>query len=364
MHGVCRPRWSRHKPFRHTRAGSRALCWFAVIGLLLSLQGAVVIAKPHRDRGRDDGYRLVEARDAVPRHRRGGVHGEIVGGTIVPQGTYPFATFIFADFGGGSGQVCTGSLIAPQFVLTAGHCVVDEATGTPITPSQFTLVVGLSRAFSPPAPEANTFSVEQVFRHPDFAFPTNDVAVLKLSRSVPASIAQPIAVVAANDTRFDSPGQSAIAAGWGLTVGGGDVSPDLRQIGTTTISDAACDAAFSGPEIDDVSIFCTQVPSKNTCQGDSGGPLFVDQAGGTSVSRHNPRAKDDDGVQGERKKRHKKKRRNPPPPPPPPPPPATNALLIGVTSFGAENCAPGTPNGFAQLSAPVIHDFVTNALKN
>jgi len=57
--------------------------------------------------------------------------------------------------------------------------------------------------------------------------------------------------VAANDTRDEALGKRAVATGSGLTAGGGEVSPDPRQISTTTISDAACDDQFSDPDIDD-----------------------------------------------------------------------------------------------------------------
>lgn len=335
---------------------ARWLPLLLIMGILAAMLPNLVEAKPRHNQG--DRARFVEARDAVSRHRRGGVHGEIVGGTVVPQGTYTFATFITVDYGERR-TACTGSLIAPQFVLTAGHCVVNKDTGTPATPAQFSLVIGQSHAFPPP-PAANVFSVAQVFRHPGFAASTagNDVAVLKLTQAVPASLSRPIALVAANDTRYEMPGQRVVAAGWGLTVGGGELSPDLRQISTTTISDVACDDRFSA-EIDDATVICTQVPSKNICQGDSGGPLFVAPPAGAAAIRHTARA-----GRGQLHRERKKKHHHPTPPPPPPPPPVTDPLLIGVTSFSAVGCAPGTASGYAQLSAPSIHDFVTNALQN
>ena len=61
-------------------------------------------------------------------------------------------------------------------------------------------------------------------------------------------------IVAANDTRDEALGKRAVAAGSGLTAGGGDVSPDPRQISTTTISDAACDDQSSDRAIDDATM--------------------------------------------------------------------------------------------------------------
>jgi secreted trypsin-like serine protease len=302
-----------------------------------------------------------------PRHRE--VGPEIVGGTRVPEGTYPFATFVDVDLGGGDGYTCTGSLIDPLHVLTAAHCVENE-DGTLVSPAQYTLVIGRTSHLTPDA--ANVFTVASVAQHPgwDRVNATHDVAVLKLTQAVPAAIAQPIALVGGNDTRFDTPGQPVIAAGWGRTSGLGKGSPDLLEATLSVISDRACDVAIRGG-VDDASVLCTQQPAKNTCNGDSGGPLFVAAAGTTAAKHHAKQGSSARKVQAAGRKGHKHHHGHgygfPPLPPPMPPtttplaPAPAEATLIGVTSFGLEGCAPGGAGAFAQLSAPLIHDFITAA---
>ena len=253
------------------RLGLLVLRLLLVCGLIFTIVGPpVASAKPHR-------HHSHHGPGDVLRNRHRGVGSEIVGGTVVPQGTFSFASLLAIDVGDGLFVFCGGSLIAPRFVLTAAHCVADEA-GTLRQPTQLTLTIGRANILNPPA--ANVFPVAAVFQHPDWDPRTlqDDVALLQLSQAVPSTVAQPIPLIAVNDGALDGPGEEAIAAGWGFTVGvAGEqtISPDLRQISTTVISDAACEAAVGGFDLDDASVVCAQVPGKTTCQGDSGGPLLV-----------------------------------------------------------------------------------------
>jgi hypothetical protein len=326
--------------------GLRLLLGCGLVLATLGLPSAV--ARPHRHHA----------------HHHG-VGSEIVGGTVVPQGAFPFATLMEIDVGNGLSTFCGASLIASRFVVTAAHCVEDE-TGTDRSPAQFTLIIGRSNITNPPA--ANVFSVVEISQHPGWDPHTlqDDVAVLQLGRAVPSNVAQPIPLVAANGAGLDSPGQDAIAVGWGFTVGQSGAqtrSPDLRQMSTTVISDAACEAALHF-NVDDASVLCTQVPAKSTCQGDSGSPLFVPTVDGAAAQQ---------ATKADRRQvttaKHKKKKHHhhhgTKPPPPSPPLPIPDATLIGVTSFNASlDCSPDAVNGFAQLSAPVIHDFVVGVLNN
>jgi hypothetical protein len=330
------------------RAGMGGLI-LAILGGLLPLESAptTVAAKPRHDRAERQGT-AVEARDA-----RRGVDAEIVGGTPVKPGTLAFATAIWVESGSFE-YFCTGSLITPRHVLTAAHCVEsgDDPDGDDdlFAPAQFTAAIGRTNVSTVPA--ANLFGVEAVFQHPNWD-PTvikNDVAVLRLSRDVPAKIARPIAVVGSGDTRFDAPGQGATGAGWGLTSGGGSASATLLKMTTSVISDTTCDPQFN-IDVDDASVICGQVPAKAACNGDSGGPLFVVPTASQAAreSKGGERAKQvaDEGKKGKKKK--PKKKAKPP-------------VLIGVASFAIIGCPPGTPSGYAQVSAPIVRDFVAGVI--
>src|SRR5436190_17555121 len=52
----------------------------------------------------------------------GGDGGNVVGGTTVPVGKWPDALALL-----GQQAACTGTLIAPDVVLTAGHCIGEAS---------------------------------------------------------------------------------------------------------------------------------------------------------------------------------------------------------------------------------------------
>src|SRR5690349_1434996 len=61
-------------------------------------------------------------------------HASIIGGAAATIEEFPALAYIQADEGGEKGFACTGSVVAPRVVLTAGHCVEDIETGklTPV----------------------------------------------------------------------------------------------------------------------------------------------------------------------------------------------------------------------------------------
>ena len=84
-------------------------------------------------------------------------------------------------------------------------------------------------------------------------------------------------LTAADAERYAEVGGFAIAAGWGLTAEGTEVSNILRQVTVQIVSNQVCNglAAYSGAITD--RMVCAGFPEggKDSCQGDSGGPLMV-----------------------------------------------------------------------------------------
>ena len=98
---------------------------------------------------------------------------KIVNGEEVEAGTYPW----FVSLRVGADYVCGGFLVAPQFVLTAAHCLV----GSP--PVDNVVVGALCRNSGNCGQDYEEFAIEDSFPHPGYDPSTtdNDFALLKLS---------------------------------------------------------------------------------------------------------------------------------------------------------------------------------------
>jgi hypothetical protein len=59
----------------------------------------------------------------------------IVGGTTAPAGTFPWLAFVYMDTPESWG-ICTGTVVAPNVVLTAAHCAIDENTSQVLPASE------------------------------------------------------------------------------------------------------------------------------------------------------------------------------------------------------------------------------------
>lgn len=187
----------------------------------------------------------------------------VVNGSRVPEGERRFmAALMDGDF-----QFCGGSVVAPQVVVTAAHCVEDGSAE------------GLSVSVGATDYDAGTrIDVVEVIVHPDYAdHPSADVAVLRLAQPAPVA---PIALATVADDALEAPGEPAVVAGWGSqTPLVGQVPPldrDLYEVELQIVADDDFECATPDPD-DQI---CAADFMEDSCQGDSGGPLFADLPSG------------------------------------------------------------------------------------
>jgi secreted trypsin-like serine protease len=199
----------------------------------------------------------------------------VVGGANVPDGSAPYAVALLTAPSPGLAAwqrvVCGGSIIGPDAVLTAAHCVAGAQAG------RLEVLAGRTNLLDG---RGQRVRVASIAVHPRFDAwgLRNDVAVLRLAEPVASA---PVRAVAPGEEAAWAPGMPASVLGWGALSERQRSQTAWLQAGVVPIrADPDCQA-LQGPLFDPATQLCAGPPDfrVDACLGDSGGPLVVSVAG-------------------------------------------------------------------------------------
>ncbi|MCF6780149.1 serine protease, partial [Corynebacterium sp. MC-21] len=132
----------------------------------------------------------------------------LIGGQDASEGQFPWATVLFYN----DQFICSSSIIGPNTILTAAHCVVFNGVTEPA--ESFHAIANYRKSA-----DAVRIDFASVVPHPNYTDSNgiqNDIAILTTTEPIPFSdTVQPICIARADTLANEY--KTATAMGWGFT---------------------------------------------------------------------------------------------------------------------------------------------------
>lgn len=191
------------------------------------------------------------------------LNSRIVFGTLAAKDQFPFYAYLTIILEKYGTRLCGGSLISPNFLLTAAHCVTDAYR-------IFIEMGSIDRAVFPDFRIASTISI-----HPDYNFnlskTNNDIAIIKFNDPLNYKT---IGLPTSNST-VNYEEAKMIAIGFGRDENG-RLPKYLSYTKTIGFSNEQCKLVYGIRYKSDIILCGKGAGISSICAGDSGGPLVLD----------------------------------------------------------------------------------------
>ncbi|XP_058822363.1 serine protease snake-like [Topomyia yanbarensis] len=172
---------------------------------------------------------------------------------------------------------CGGSLISARFVVTAGHCGLNDDR----VPPNIVRLGDTDLSSKEDDIYAQNIRIKKFIHHPNYKRSQKyyDIALIELEQDAKLDFTVcPICLWPHDNLNTFSGGLQVV--GFGITEYGSDSSPTLQKATLNYWDYDTCNTMLPRPKslfrglANDQ--FCTRTPTKDTCQGDSGGPIQIE----------------------------------------------------------------------------------------
>jgi hypothetical protein len=195
----------------------------------------------------------------------------VIGGESASISEFPFMARISAREGvfriG-----CSGTVVAPNMILTAAHCLLNESKTAYLEPATFEVLTGTSNLAIPGVvSHAERLVIDPNYKSSGALAGWHDAGLIQLS----APITAPAVKLATS--QIWGAGTLGYDVGWGLTEAEGEL-PTEMQVGETVVQKQAYCEQEIGAEFHPLAELCSiDYPSyeSSVCHGDSGGPMLI-----------------------------------------------------------------------------------------
>lgn len=209
----------------------------------------------------------------------------VVGGRDARLGNWPWMVGLAYRIRGAktapANMKCGATLISSQWVITAAHCVDDNALKELDLAYARVGDLDLDDKINDGANPSDAL-VDKFFIHSQYnnTVKQNDIALIRLKEPVQFSKnLHPICLLSGPQYKEDSfyDRKMPYVTGWGATGWAGKSTSILQEAQLKMVPHAKCQEQFSNVKgaLINEKVLCAGENGKDTCQGDSGGPLII-----------------------------------------------------------------------------------------